>query len=198
MSLEPFNLQLFLAINASPIAHLSTIHLAIFIANDLLYLMPLFLLAYWAIGDRIQKKIVLKSVCVALLALGAAQIIGHVYPHPRPFMMGIGRTLIYHVPDPSFPSDHMTLFSSIAATFLLSRKYLIGWVIFIMAWIVAWARIYIGVHFPFDMIGAFILSISIALLIEPVWKKIGDQFTQLFIYLYEMTLGRLLKINKAN
>jgi len=198
MSFEALNLTWFEKINASQNASNAMIDLAIFIANDLLYLIPLFLLAYWATGDHIQKQIALKSVCVALLALGVAQIIGHVYPHPRPFMMGIGRTLIYHVPDPSFPSDHMTLFSSIAVTFLLSRKYLIGWVIFIMAWTVAWARIYIGVHFPFDMIGAFILSISIALLIEPVWKKIGDQFTQLFIYLYEMTLGRLLKINKAN
>lgn len=187
-----------MAINASPIAHLSTIHLAVFITNDLLYLIPLFLLAYWAIGDRIQKQIALKSVCVALLALGVAQIIGHVYPHPRPFMMGIGRTLIDHVSDPSFPSDHMTLFSSIAVTFLLSRKYLIGWVIFIMAWTVAWARIYIGVHFPFDMIGAFILSISVALLMGPVWKKNGDQFTQPFVYLYEMILARLFNIHKAN
>ena len=195
---ELFNQTLFLLINADIQPNALIVMLAKLMADLPIWLVPSLLIIGWLRGDNSIRKGFLTAALTAVIALSVNQIIGFFWQHPRPFMMGLGHTLIPHVADSSFPSDHMTLFSSIAVTFLLSRKYLIGWVIFIMAWTVAWARIYIGVHFPFDMIGAFILSISVALLMEPVWKKIGDQFTQPFVYLYEMILTRLFNIHKAN
>ena len=47
--------------------------------------------------------------------------------------------------------------------FVLSRYYTIAAFFALLSVLVAWARIYLGVHFPFDMIGALILSFFVAL-----------------------------------
>jgi undecaprenyl-diphosphatase len=76
-------------------------------------------------------------------------------------MIGLGHTLIPHVADSSFPSDHLTLWWAVAFSFLLQRGHRsIGIGLALLGVPIAWARIYLGVHFPFDMFGA----ISVALL----------------------------------
>ncbi|MCG2607262.1 phosphatase PAP2 family protein [Acinetobacter sp. SM34] len=39
-----------------------------------------------------------------------------------------------------------------------------------VAWLVAWSRIYVGVHFPIDMLGAFILSWAVNLAGLKLWN----------------------------
>ena len=178
MTLSELNLSLFSWINASPEASNTSIHFAIFIANDLLYCMILLFAWFWLRGNYDTKKQILKAFIFTSIAILISQCISHVYYHPRPFVMEIGRTLIYHAPNGSFPSDHMLIFSSIAFSYLFSAQRKLGVFLLVMAWLVAWSRVYLGVHFPLDMLGAFLLAFALNFFGLKLWNLYKDKIMQ--------------------
>ncbi len=178
MTLSELNLSLFSWINASPEASNASIHFAIFIANDLLYCMILLFAWFWLRGNYDTKKQILKAFIFTSIAILISQCISHVYYHPRPFVMEVGRTLIYHAPNGSFPSDHMLIFSSIAFSYLFSAQRKLGIFLLIMAWLVAWSRVYLGVHFPLDMLGAFLLAFALNFFGLKLWNLYKDKIMQ--------------------
>lgn len=106
-----------------------------------------------------SRKLMLEATAFALLGLLIAQLIGLAWQHPRPFMVGLGHALIPYAANSSFPSDHLTMPGAVASTFLLrARLCTIELCLALFALLVAWARIYFGVHFPFDMLGAFLVG----------------------------------------
>lgn len=95
----------------------------------------------------------LKSLLTTMLALGINQLIGLFYRRPRPFMVGIGHTYLVHAADSSFPSDHVTVICTTGLTLFLNRPTRrVGGALLLVALPVAWARVFLGVHFPFDMV----------------------------------------------
>ncbi|MDH0712204.1 phosphatase PAP2 family protein [Acinetobacter johnsonii] len=178
MTLSELNLSLFSWINASPEASNTSIHFAIFIANDLLYCMILLFAWFWLRGNYDTKKQILKAFIFTSIAILISQCISHVYYHPRPFVMEVGRTLIYHAPNGSFPSDHMLIFSSIAFSYLFSAQRKLGIFLLVMAWLVAWSRVYLGVHFPLDMLGAFLLAFALNFFGLKLWNLYKDTIMQ--------------------
>ena len=178
MTLSELNLSLFSWINASPEASNTSIHFAIFIANDLLYCMILLFAWFWLRGNYDTKKQILKAFIFTSIAILISQCISHVYYHPRPFVMEVGRTLIYHAPNGSFPSDHMLIFSSIAFSYLFSAQRKLGISLLVMAWLVAWSRVYLGVHFPLDMLGAFLLAFALNFFGLKLWNLYKDKIME--------------------
>ena len=178
MTLSELNLSLFSWINASPEATNTSIHFAIFIANDLLYCMILLFAWFWLRGNYDTKKQILKAFIFTSIAILISQCISHVYYHPRPFVMEVGRTLIYHAPNGSFPSDHMLIFSSIAFSYLFSTQRKLGIFLLVMAWLVAWSRVYLGVHFPLDMLGAFLLAFALNFFGLKLWNLYKEKIMQ--------------------
>ena len=189
MTLSELNLSLFSWINAFPEASNTSIHFAIFIANDLLYCMILLFAWFWLRGNYDTKKQILKAFIFTSIAILISQCISHVYYHPRPFVMEVGRTLIYHAPNGSFPSDHMLIFSSIAFSYLFSAQRKLGILLLVMAWLVAWSRVYLGVHFPLDMLGAFLLAFALNFFGLKLWnlykEKIMQSALTLHFYLFK-------------
>ncbi|MFP6842644.1 MAG: phosphatase PAP2 family protein [Acinetobacter sp.] len=171
MDFTELNLHLFEWFNASNHAHEMTIRFAIFIANDLFYIMLLFFGFYWLRGNFAIKKQIVKAFIFTTVALLISQIISHSVYHPRPFVMEVGRTLIYHSPNGSFPSDHMLIFSTIAFSYFFSEKRSLGIILILLAWLVAWSRVYLGVHFPLDMLGAFSLAFILNFFGLALWNR---------------------------
>lgn len=171
MDFTELNLRLFEWFNASNHAHEMTIRFAIFIANDLFYIMLLFFGFYWLRGNFTIKKQIVKAFIFTTVALLISQIISHSFYHPRPFVMEVGRTLIYHSPNGSFPSDHMLIFSTIAFSYFFSEKRNLGIILILLAWLVAWSRVYLGVHFPLDMLGAFSLAFILNFFGLALWNR---------------------------
>jgi undecaprenyl-diphosphatase len=176
-------------INATPSAPAWQIDVARSIADYVIYLVPLSLIAMWLFGDERRRETAVRACCVTLLALGINQIIGLVWPHPRPFVMGIGHTFLEHAPDPSFPSDHGTIFASIALTLLMGGATRYGFAILLALLAAAWARIFVGVHFPFDMAGAVIVAGVAFLLIAPLWRLAGASVTRGLVTVYRKLLA---------
>jgi undecaprenyl-diphosphatase len=54
---------------------------------------------------------------------------------------------------------------------------------------VAWARIFVGVHFPLDMVGAVVVAGVAFLLIAPLWQWLGASLTRALIAVYRKLLA---------
>lgn len=102
----------------------------------------------------------------ALLALGAAQVIGALWDRPRPYEAhpGDAHLLLAPSPDPSFPSDHATAAYAIAIAILLRHRKA-GVVALILATFVAIARVGVGTHYPTDVLGGAALGALAALVL---------------------------------
>ncbi|MDE2333856.1 MAG: undecaprenyl-diphosphatase [Rhodospirillales bacterium] len=150
-----WNRALFLLVNAPPGAPAADIHIARWLAASPLLVAPLLLVALWVWGNRRARGGLLATTAATLLGLGMNQVLGALYPEPRPFMIGLGRTLLHHAQDNSFPSDHATLVWTVAVG-LIATRAAPGWgtAMGLYGAGVAWARVFLGVHFPLDMIGS--------------------------------------------
>lgn len=153
--MESINHALFLALNASAQPRLFVMALAVLFGEWLIWLVPLSIGAGWLWGDEQVRKSMLAAALASMLALLVNQGIGLIWPHPRPFMIGLGHTLVPHVADSSFPSDHLTLWWACAFSLALRpRMRGAGRALALLGIPMAWGRIYLGVHFPLDMAGA--------------------------------------------
>jgi undecaprenyl-diphosphatase len=87
---------------------------------------------------------------------------------PRPFNDHKGlEVLIAGKTDYSFVSDHATLAMAIAVgVFVANRKF--GLAAIGLAVVAGFCRVYMGVHYPTDVIGGFALGTAVALLLAPV------------------------------
>jgi undecaprenyl-diphosphatase len=94
-----------------------------------------------ALGGEAQRRLAVRACLVAVLGVGLDQLIGLVWQHPRPFMIGLGHTSLPLTPDSSFPSDHATVFVGIALTLSLGETRLVGGLTFAAGVSVAWARV---------------------------------------------------------
>lgn len=153
--MEELNQKLFLLINASAHPDPTLLMIARLCAEQLIWLIPIAVLIGWLYGAEDTRKIMLQATMSAIIGMLVSQLIGVLWPHPRPFMIGLGHNYVAHVADSSFPSDHLTLLWTVAFSFILHRRTRVSGIIFASMGIsVAWARIYVGVHFPGDMLGA--------------------------------------------
>lgn len=172
--LEQFNLNLFNLINASTSASEWEIRLALFAAVNLVYLVPIVLVVLWLWGTPKQRSPLLLATMVAILTLSMNYLIDLIAFQPRPEVLGVGRTLLAHAPDSSFPSDHMTLCWAIGLTlFCHTATRFVGAVTMAVGLVVAWGRIYVGVHFPLDMAGAIVVSSLCLVILMPIRPWIG-------------------------
>ncbi len=191
--MEFLNQTFFLWINAPEHPNAQIVRLATFFAEWLIWTVPILIGVGWLRGNENTRKSLLIATASVLLGLLTNQIIGLAYSHPRPFMTGMGHTLIPHVADSSFPSDHLTLWWSIAFSFLLQRGLRSsGVALALIGHPIAWSRIYLGVHFPLDMLGAIsVAALSAVLTLHEARWYLGPIY-RLATRIHSLLFGRLI------
>lgn len=155
------------------------------------------LLAYlWILKGNERKYTAFYIVLTLILALGGNFIIHQFYYHARPFVNHHVTKLITHSSDSSFVSDHGTLVFS-TALILLFRKDRLGLISLVWAILVGISRIFVGVHYPFDIIGAFILAGIVAIVVLKT-SSLTEPLMKILLKIYERIINKLPFNTKKN
>jgi len=135
-----------------------------------LILLALLLIAGWLLGRRRPDAPRLTATAFlvgvgAVLALLANQAIGPAVARTRP-CHGLRHVevLLHCASDSSFPSDHAMIAGAFAAgLILLDRR--IGTAALLLALLLAFSRIYVGVHYPSDVAGGLAIGAAVGVLV---------------------------------
>lgn len=117
-----------------------------------------------------RKPVVLPLVLIADLLGQALSSLGKLvtdrprpplrYPDPAP--------LVPNPHTPSFPSGHATTSFACAATLARFAPRRVAIVLYLLAALIAYSRVYVGVHYPLDVIAGAVLGLLIATALRPL------------------------------
>ena len=118
------------------------------------------------------------AACAAVIALGIGQIIGGAIDRARPYetMTGI-HLLVDRTSDFSIPSDHATAAGAVAVGLLFANRRW-GRIAAALALLMAFTRVYVGAHYPGDVLAGLLLGGAVAAIgwfvIVPTLVRIAD------------------------
>jgi undecaprenyl-diphosphatase len=145
--------------------------IGIFFSNYLIYFLVLGFLFLVLVEKGPRRKLYrfAEGALTTILARGiVTELIRHFYYHLRPFEF-YGFTPLVPESGASFPSGHMTfLFALAMAVWYANRKW--GIVYFLLAAAVGIARIYVGVHWPYDIVGGIVIGVVCGIIVHQLLK----------------------------
>lgn len=152
--------------------------LAVFLAKYLGYLLICFLLAWLAWDFLFRKERYLKTIKIISLSLGAAifsrliivEIIRWLYFRPRPFVAEPVNQLLEHSASGSFPSGHAAFFFALSMVIYLHNKKA-GWAFFAASFLISLSRVFVGIHYPLDILAGALIGIFFGWLIYLFWCR---------------------------
>ena len=144
------------------------------------------LVALFLAGPRLRRAAV-----SAGLSAGVALIVAHflaaAIDRHRPFVdHPLAHNFLAHATDPGFPSDHATGAFAIAFALVL-RDRVIGTVALVLALVLSFGRVALGVHYPSDVFAGALLGLIAALVLWlPALRERVDRLAD--------ALGRLVPL----
>jgi undecaprenyl-diphosphatase len=163
--MQDLDFALFRLVNAGPTVPAWTLRFAEF-ASDLLPALLMLVVGACALVSR-RWRYALFTALVSLLAVWLlVNLVRTLAPIPRPAFYGLGIQWVPQGVRPGFPSLHAA--GAFAAAFSLwclpSRVPMIA--ALLVAAMVAWSRVYLGLHFPSDILAAVMLGALVSIMVE--------------------------------
>jgi undecaprenyl-diphosphatase len=145
-------------------------NIALFVSYKFIYILIIFLFV-WAVFFTEKKMFTLSLFSLAgLTGLVSATIIKSIFQIARP---GVLQGIIPRIAETgfSFPSQHATVFFSLAfVSFLVNRK--LGFFLTFCAVMISISRMVLGVHYFIDIVGGMVLGLLVALFFIKIFRKI--------------------------
>ena len=133
-----------------------------------------------ALGGRTSRWAALAGLIALALGVAASEVLKNLVMQPRPFLSLPDVRLLVSPPSSySSPSVNVTYAfaassgASLAARRLLGRVPLWGWGFLTLAVTIAYSRVYVGVHYPSDVLGGVLLGLLVGWLTASILSKIG-------------------------
>lgn len=126
---------------------------------------------------RLRERAFRQVIAVAgalVITFVLSRVFSAAYTEKRPFQTHTVHELISHAADQSFPSDHATAAFGIAFAVLVFLSWRWGTVLFLAAVLIGFARVYVGIHYPLDILGGFVagaLGTAIVAAIDAVLRS---------------------------
>lgn len=125
------------------------------------------LVGWWVARDRDSRTMAAALITpgAALIAIAAQQVIVKLVDEGRPYaLLPETLVLVTRTTDPSFPSDHACVCGAVAAgLFFVDRR--LGRIAALASLVMAFARVYVGAHWPLDVIAGLAVGAGIAVLL---------------------------------
>lgn len=182
MNIQHLNIQAFRMINDLGKEFTFLNFPMVVIANYFVVLLALTIILYWFTNSKKNKMMVLSAAVAFILAEMIGKLAGKIHQNYQPFAeLSNVNQLIEKAVDNSFPSDHTILFFSFCVTFWLFRK---GWSFLwiLLACLVGISRIWVGVHYPFDVLVGALISIITAWIAYRIVPQLGMTHSLLNVY----------------
>lgn len=174
----PLDLQSFRAVNGLAGRSDALDAFLIFCATYLIFLMIAAVLAYVAVAwktSHFEGRVENLAHVVWAAAIGylIENVIGFLWFRARPFVSleGVTKLADRLATEKSFPSAHATLAFALAVGVALHNKRW-GRAMLVMAALVAFGRVAVGVHFPTDVLAGALTGLIAAKLAAPVKKTV--------------------------
>ncbi|QUM85926.1 MULTISPECIES: undecaprenyl-diphosphatase [unclassified Moritella] len=190
--MQQLNNLLFSAINQFAGQNQLLDYLFILFAEAMPYVFIALVVILWFRSKEQSKRYLIGATLTSVVGITINTLIAQVYFHPRPFMDNLGTTLVEHAANSSFPSDHTTFMFCIAFSLLFhraTRKLAFG--LTALAVVGGLSRVYIGVHFPFDIAGAAIIGALSAMMVHSIRHKLASCYN-VIISISDRLAGRIL------
>ena len=168
------------------------------ISNDYIALITACLILVWLwfatrnVSQRLNNQ---RAVLSAMMSLGIASIlmliINHFYFRPRPFnvLPADSINLLFYKPhDSSFPSNLAAVIFALAIPiFIHNKKW--GGVLLGFAFLCSLGRVYLGVHYPLDILGGAFVGTLAAFAAEGLSRIFKTWIGKLLYYIQRIYLA---------
>lgn len=163
-------------------------NLFIYLTNYGPMLFVLILVAIWfSRKNKLgRREAVLFALTITFVALFFNQLIELIYFRSRPFVTGSVSLLIEKSAEStSFPSNHAAGAFAIAFA-LYWRKWKYGTLMIVLASLLAFSRVFVGVHYPFDVLSGALVAFIAFLLVSWQRKRLERVFQFVLIRLQKV------------
>ncbi|MCB0076569.1 MAG: phosphatase PAP2 family protein [Anaerolineales bacterium] len=146
-----------------------------FFAND--YIVPTAIVAMlvidWFRGALRARRVVVHAILALLVANLIVKLSNLLWYRLRPFTLHDVTLLFYYPSDSSFPSNSAAAMWAMAwALWLRDRRSPLGRMALLLAALMGFSRIWVGVHYPADIVGGALVGIIAATLVERVRQRL--------------------------
>ncbi|MEK7061876.1 MAG: phosphatase PAP2 family protein [Patescibacteria group bacterium] len=136
------------------------------------YVLVAVLVLFLIINLKKYWRMILEAIIAATFTrLVLIEIIRWLWFRPRPFVLNNVNLLIdYNAKEASFPSGHASFYFALSTIVYFYNKK-IGVVFYIASLCIVLARVFIGIHWPSDILAGAIIGILVGLVLNKIFKK---------------------------
>ncbi len=161
--------DIFLAING--LAGKSSFFDAIgrFFGGDYFLYLLVLVVAVLVFDPQMRKRVVLALGSAFIARVGITEILKRLVSRSRPYeILDVNRLTVENEMANSFPSGHTTIYFAIAFAFYGTKYF---WPFLILAIIGSVGRIYVGMHYPLDILAGATIGAVTSLIVLRLFKS---------------------------